>query len=114
MTVIESALVVHYLIDSFPERSAYIFPSAGDPEAAYKRYQINLLLDTWSNKVGSLSFRAQLLSGTEGGATASVELFEAIKTHIEPQLAKLLVEGKGPFVGGSERLTLFEVSSAFP
>lgn len=109
-TVIESALVVHYLIDAFPHLSGHIYPAAKDPKSAYHRYTLNLLLDTWMNKVNSSLIRAQVMAGTDEVPTAADDPFEAIKTHIEPQLAKVTGHGKGPFFGGAERLTLFEVS----
>lgn len=49
------------------------------------------------------------MAGTEESEAKSNDLFEAIKKWIEPQLADALVEDKGPFVGGAERMTLFEV-----
>ncbi|KAK5071628.1 hypothetical protein LTR64_004593 [Lithohypha guttulata] len=108
-TVIESALVVHYLIDAFPYLSGHIYPVAKDPKSAYHRYTLNLLLDTWMNKVNSSLMRAQVMAGTDEVPTAADDPFEAIKTHIEPQLAKVTGHGKGPFFGGAERLTLFEI-----
>lgn len=51
------------------------------------------------------------MSGTEEAPGLNDQLFEAIKTHIEPILAEALVKGKGPFIGGSDRFTLFEVST---
>lgn len=111
VTVIESGLVVQYFIDAFPELSGHIFPAGQDPVSAYKRYQTNLLLETWSSKVSGPSFKAQMASGTDDAPAQSDQLFEAIRTHIEPQLAAALVKGKGPFIGGSDRFTLFEVST---
>ena len=108
--MIESGLVVQYLIDAFPELSGHIVATGNDPASAYKRYQVNLLLETWSSKVAPASFKAQLNMGTDDAPGLNDQLFEAIKTHIEPQLANVLVKGQGPFVGGSDRFTLFEVS----
>ena len=110
VTVIESGLVVQYFIDAFPELSSHIFPAGKDPKSAYQRYQTNLLLDNWSSKVSGPSFKAQLMSGTDDAPALNDQLFEAIKTHIEPILAEALVKGKGPYIGGSDRFTLFEVS----
>lgn len=110
VTIIESALVVHYLIDAFPQLSSHVLPAARDPKSAYDRYTINLLTDTWANKVGPTALKAQLMCGTEDEPAAADAVYEAIKTHIEPQLASALIPDKGPFVGGSQRMTLFEVS----
>lgn len=110
VTVIESALVVQYLIDAFPHLAGHILPAAKDPKSAYDRYTINLLTDTWFNKVNSFWFKAWLMSGTDEAADKADELFDAIKTQIEPKLAASLgTSGTGPFVGGAERMTLFEV-----
>ena len=88
-----------------------MLPAAKDAKSAYARYTINLLIDTWFNKVNSLWFKAMLMSGTEEAAAKADELFDAINTHIEPMLKTALDQsGNGPFVGGSERMTLFEVS----
>lgn len=112
VTVIESALVVQYVIDAFPHLSGHVLPAAKDAKSAYARYTINLLTDTWFNKVNSFTFKATLASGTDEAAAKADELFDAISTHIEPKLAKALgTSGTGPFVGGAERMTLFEVSS---
>lgn len=54
------------------------------------------------------------MSGTDESEAKADELFEAIKKWIEPGLADALIEGKGPFVGGAERMTLFEVIHPLP
>jgi len=110
VTVIESGLVVQYLIDAFPDLSSHIIPQAKDPKSAYDRYTINLLVDTWMNKINSKWFSTLLMTGTDEVAGKADELFEAIKTQFEPMLATSISSGKGPFAGGSERLTLLEVS----
>lgn len=80
-----------------------------DPKSAYDRYTINLLTDTWFNKVNSFWFKAHVMAGTDEAAGKADELFDAIKTHIEPKLAEPLGKsGTRPFVGGAERFTLFE------
>jgi len=115
VTVIESALVVQYIIDAFPHLSSHVLPAAKDPKSAYDRYLINLLTDTWFNKVNSLWFKAYIMAGTDEVAEKADELFDAIKTHIEPKLATALgTSGTGPFIGGAERFTLFEVSHPMP
>jgi len=101
--------VVQYLIDAFPHLSSHIIPQSKDPKSAYDRYTINLLVDTWMTKVNSKWFSALLMTGTDDVAAKADELFEAIKTHFEPMLAASTTSGKGPFAGGSERLTLLEV-----
>lgn len=108
-TIIESALVVQYLLDAFPDRSGHVIPAGKDPKSAYDRYVINLLIDTWFNKVNSVAFKAWLMTGTDEASEKADAIFEVIKTEFEPKLSAALVEGKGPFVGGSDRLTLFEI-----
>lgn len=65
------------------------------------------------NKVNPLTTRASIMAGTDEVGPASDNLFEAIKTHIEPQLAKANAGGSGPFALGKDRMTLFEVSRSF-
>lgn len=50
------------------------------------------------------------MAGTDEVGPASDNVFEAIKTHIEPALAKANTAGSGPFALGKDRMTLFEVS----
>ncbi|KAJ9661544.1 hypothetical protein H2198_001924 [Neophaeococcomyces mojaviensis] len=111
-TIIESGLVVQYLIDAFPHLSSHIMPQAKDPKSAFDRYTINLLVDTWMTKINPKWFSAMLMTGTDDAATKADELFEAIKSQFEPMLAVSTTSGKGPFAGGSERLTLLEILTA--
>ncbi|KAK5950077.1 hypothetical protein OHC33_008792 [Knufia fluminis] len=110
VTVIESALVVQYLIDAFPHLSGHVLPAAKDAKSAYDRYTINLLTDIWFNKVNSFWFKALLMAGTDEAISKADELFNAMKTQFEPKLADALGKtGSGPFIGGAERMTLFEI-----
>lgn len=103
-------MVVQYLVDAFPNLSGHVLPAAKDPKSAYDRYMINLLTDVWFNKVNSFWFKALLVAGTDEATGKADELFDAIKTQFEPKLVDALGKtGSGPFIGGAERMTLFEV-----
>ena len=110
LTVIESGLVVQYLLDSHPEKAAKILPAGKDAKSAFERYKINLLVDTWFNKVAPFMWKAMFANGTDEEDARIDELYEAIEKNIEPQLSKAV--GSGPFVNGSQNLTLAEVSSS--
>ncbi|KAK5937265.1 hypothetical protein PMZ80_010565 [Knufia obscura] len=103
-------MVVQYLVDAFPNLSGHVLPAAKDPKSAYDRYMINLLTDVWFNKVNSFWFKALLVAGTDEATGKADELFDAIKTQFEPKLVDALGKtGSGPFIGGAERMTLFEI-----
>jgi glutathione S-transferase len=64
-------------------------------------------VDTWFSKVGSLWFQIPLKDTDEEKEPLAKELIAAITNEIEP-----LLKDAAPFFGGSDKLTLAEVSRA--
>lgn len=74
------------------------------------QYTVNNLIETWSAKVYPPWWDALLMLGTTKEEQKANKLFEAIQTHLEPRLAEATGKATdGSFIGGAQRLTLFEV-----
>ena len=59
--------------------------------------------DTWTGKVNTYMYQVMKAEGEEKEKLGA-ELVEAVRKEIEP-----LLEGAGPFYGGSKSITLAEV-----
>lgn len=88
--------MAQFLADAHP---SHLVPATSAPGAPLARARAAFFVDAWFSKCGALFMRAL----TDGGAAD--ELVRAVAKEVEPLLADA-----GPFFGGSERLTLAEVS----
>ena len=100
--ITESATVSTFLADAYP--SPTFWPAShSTPTSALERARISFFVDTFTNKINSMSFAILKAEGDEQEKLCR-DLVAAMETHIEP-----LLEGAGPFFGGSSSLTLAEV-----
>lgn len=100
--ITESAIVAQFLADANP---GSLLPASNDPQGPLTRARINFFVDTWFSKVGGFYMKT-LLAKTEADAESNAkELVAGVVKEIEP-----LLKDAGPFFGGSDKLTLAEVS----
>lgn len=98
----ESAVVSTFIADLFP--SPTFWPaSRSTPTSALERARISFFADTFTGKVNGFLYPIAKAEGEEKERLGS-ELVKAVEKEIEP-----LLDGAGPFFGGSEGLTLAEV-----
>ena len=100
--VTESAIVSTFVADLFPN-SSFWPPSRESPTSALTRARITFFADTFIGKVQSKLYPVLKAEGEEKEKLGA-EVVEAIRKEIEP-----LLEGAGPFFGGSKSITLAEV-----
>ena len=111
--ITESGIVAQFLADAHP---SHLLPSSGPADNALYRARLSFFVDAFFNKVVPQLF-ASIRSASEAGRDAAAEqLVAGVVKEVEPLLAD--TEGKGPFFGGSDKLTLAEVccraSALFP
>lgn len=100
--VTESAIVSTFIADLFPNES--FWPASREsPTSALKRARMTFFADTFTGKVNASMYQVLKEEGEEKERLGG-ELVEAVKKEIEP-----LLEGAGPFFGGSKSITLAEV-----
>jgi len=104
--IIESAIVTQYLADAYPESK--LAPQTGTPEAALKRAQINIFVDTFTSKLLPPYMGAIFQAKTD---EEKVELANNFVETVEKQIAPMLKDA-APFFGGSKDVTLAEVNTA--
>ena len=100
--IIESAIVAQFIADAHP---SHLLPTSSPPENALYRARLAYFVDTFFGKVIPHFFAGLRAASEEERDNAAGELVAAVEREIEP----LLVDGKGPFFGGSEKITLSEV-----
>lgn len=96
--------MARFLADAHP--SHLLPPSTGVENALY-RARLDWFVDAFINKVNPHIFCGARAATEEERDKSAEELVAAVAKEIEPHL----VEGKGPYFGGSETLTLAEVCS---
>jgi len=104
--ITESGIVAQFIADAHP---SHLLPPSGPVENALYRARLAFFVDAFFSKVVP-HFFASIKSASEDDRDAAAEqLAAAVVKEVEPLLAE--TEGKGPFFGGSEKLTLAEVCS---
>ena len=103
--ITESAVVATFLADTFPKSDFYP-KSYESPTSGLTRARIAFFVDAWFTKVNTLMYPVLKAEGEEK-EKLSADLVAAVKKEIEP-----LLEGAGPFLGGSKVFTLAEVGLA--
>ena len=91
------------MADAYP---SHVLPAAGSPDAALTRARINFFVDTWFSKAGSYFYKILMAGSEDEKAKLSQEFVDVVGKEIEP----LLKDAK-PFFGGSQKVTLAEVST---
>ncbi len=102
--ITESAIVSTFIADMFPD-SSFWPASRESPTSALTRARISFFVDTFTGKVNSSMYQVLRAEGEEKEKKGA-ELVETMRKEIEP-----LLEGAGPFFGGSKSITLAEVCS---
>ena len=103
--ITESAVVAQFLADAHP---SHLLPPSNSQDGALQRARIAFFVDTFFSKVQPHFQTSLRASTTEERDAAGEALVAAIKSELEHQLPEGS-DGKGPFFGGSEKLTLAEV-----
>ncbi|KAE8413525.1 thioredoxin-like protein [Aspergillus pseudocaelatus] len=103
--ITESAVVAQFLADAHP---SHLLPPSNSENGALQRARIAFFVDTFFSKVQPHFQTSLRASTTEERDAAGEALVAAIKSELEHQLPEGS-DGKGPFFGGSEKLTLAEV-----
>ncbi|KAL1999503.1 hypothetical protein VTN02DRAFT_4433 [Thermoascus thermophilus] len=102
--ITESGIVAQFLADAHP---SHLLPPSSSAENALYRARVAFFVDAFFTKVVPHFFASIRAATEEERDAAAEELAKAVVKEIEP----LLEDGKGPFFGGSDRLTLAEVQS---
>ncbi|KAL1983354.1 hypothetical protein VTN96DRAFT_10413 [Rasamsonia emersonii] len=100
--ITESAIVAQFLADAHP---SHLLPPSNSTENALYRARLAFFVDAFFSKVIPHFWAGVRAASAEERDEAAQALVGAVTKEIEP----LLEEGKGPFFGGSDRLTLAEV-----
>lgn len=97
----ESAVVTRFLADAYP---SHLLPTSTPAENALYRARLDFFVDSFFTKV-TPHYWTGIRADTEEVRDEAAQTFvDAVAKEIEP----LLVSGKGPYFGGSEKLTLAE------
>ncbi|CAI7669002.1 unnamed protein product [Penicillium pancosmium] len=104
--IIESGIVAQFIADAHP---SHLSPPSGPAENALYRARIALFVDAFISKILPPFFAGLRATNEAERDTAAEDVLAAIKKEVEPLLAS--TEGKGPFFGGSDKLTLAEVQT---
>ena len=99
--VIESAIVCQFLCDVFPSP---LCPPADTVAGALGRARISFFTDAYWSKFHTVLFRLFEAASEAETEQIALDAVEGLVREVEP----LLVDA-GPFLGGSEKLTLAEV-----
>ena len=103
--ITESAVVAQFLADAYP---THLLPPSAPASNALYRARLAFFVDTFITKALPHIFAGQRAQSEAEKDAAAEELVAAIAKELEPLFS--WAEDKGPFFGGSERLTLAEVS----
>ncbi|KAJ6019639.1 hypothetical protein N7522_001706 [Penicillium canescens] len=102
--ITESGIVAQFIADAHP---SHLLPPSGPAENALYRARVAFFVDAFFSKVVPHLFASLRAASDAERDDAAGLLVDAVVKEAEP----LLEDGKGPFFGGSERLTLAEVQS---
>jgi hypothetical protein len=100
----ESGIVAQFLADAHP---SHLLPESTPTANALYRARVTFFVDAFFSKVIPHFWAGIRAATEEEKEEAAKALVAAVTKEVEP----LLEEGKGPFFGGSEKLTLAEVTS---
>ena len=100
--ITESAIVAQFIADAHP---SHLLPTSTPVENALYRSRIAFFVDAFFSKILPHFWTGIRAASDAEKDAAADELVAAVAKEVEP----LLVDGKGPFFGGNEKLTLAEV-----
>jgi glutathione S-transferase len=99
--IVESGIVANFLADQYP---SHLVPESSAPGGALRRAQIAVFVDAFVSKFQGHLFK--FFSAAESEHEALVETaVAALVKEVEPRL-----KDASPYFGGSDKLTLAEVS----
>ncbi|KAK3311602.1 thioredoxin-like protein, partial [Chaetomium strumarium] len=99
--IIESAIVVQFLTDTYP---SHLVPASNEPGGALRRARIAEFVDAYVSKVNGAVFGLYSAKTDEELGPLVEKVVTGVVTEVEPRLADA-----NPFFGGSDKLTLAEV-----
>ncbi|KAF7717540.1 Uncharacterized protein PECH_005468 [Penicillium ucsense] len=102
--ITESGIVAQFLADAHP---SHLLPPSAPAENALYRARLAFFVDAFFSKAIPSLFASIRSASEEERDTAAEQLVASVTKEVEPLLAD--TEGKGPFFGGSHKLTLAEV-----
>lgn len=103
-TLLESGLIVQFLVDTHPGHVLQSSSCAGGP---IYRYDIGFFIDTYFSKTHPF-YDSALYSTGEEKVTAAMGYVDGIVEHVEP-----LLWNAAPFFGGSNKITMAEVKHIY-
>lgn len=103
--ITESAIVAQFLADTYP---SHLLPASSDPNGPFTRARVQFFVDAWFSKISGVYFKTLMAKTDEEAAGFADDLIKLLVKEIEP-----LLKNAGPFFGGSDKLTLAEVSFWF-
>jgi glutathione S-transferase len=99
--IIESAIVVQFLTDTYP---SHLAPASNEPGGALRRARIAEFVDAYVSKVQGPVFGLYNAKTDAELAPLVEKVVTGVLEEVEPRLADA-----NPFFGGSDKLTLAEV-----
>ena len=102
--MVESSIIAQFLADSVP--TTHLTPRTGDAQGALVREKMAVFVETYFSRANIYYYRAIEAMTNEAADELGKRYVDAIADEVEP----LLHDAK-PFFGGSEKLTMAEVSS---
>jgi len=105
LVLIESGLICQFLADSYP--SHLLLPNSV-PGGALQRFKIGYFMETYFSKAHKFFDATVSAHSPEAKSDMANKYVDAVVEHVEP----LLVDS-APFHGGSDRMTLAEVSGCW-
>jgi glutathione S-transferase len=104
--ITESGIVAQFIADA---HESHLLPPSSPATNALYRARLAFFVDAFFSKVVPHLFTSLRAASEAERDAAAEQLVAGIVKEIEPLLAD--TEGRGPFYGGSEKLTLAEVQS---
>ena len=102
----ESGIVAQFIADAHP---SHLLPPSSPVENSLYRARVAFFIDAFFSKAIAHFWPSLRTNSQEEKDSLAEQIQAGILKEVEP----LLVEGKGPFFGGSDKLTLAEVCT-FP
>ncbi|KAJ5898121.1 hypothetical protein N7504_008409 [Penicillium tannophilum] len=102
----ESGIIAQFIADAHPSN---LLPASGPAENALFRARLSFFVDSFFSKVVPHFFASVRSASEEERESHAEALVAAVVKEVEPLLAD--TDGKGPFFGGNEKITLAEVQS---
>jgi glutathione S-transferase len=100
--ITDSAIVVQFLADAHP---SHLLPTSSSEGAALRRARINFFVDAYFTKAVPVYFKTFGAKSPDEAEDFAKDFVDVVAKEVEPLLADA-----APYFGGSDKLTLAEVS----